>query len=65
VFEYPTQAMRDEYTANGVIPYIVGAENNEEDGTGTTINWIMSNRQRSEQRLESREYKEFFTHFDG
>ncbi len=42
--------MRDEYTATGVTPYIVGFENSEEDGEGPHFNLILSNGARSKQK---------------
>ncbi len=52
VFEYPNQAMRDAFNAQEVIPYIVGFENDEVDGTGSKFKIIMSNGDRSTQREE-------------
>ncbi len=43
VFEYPTKAMRDKYTAKGEIPYITGFESDKENGVGFGFDFIMSN----------------------
>jgi len=56
VFEYPTKAMRDEYTAKGEIPYITGFENDKENGVGCSFDFILSNGQRSNQRDSGSNY---------
>jgi hypothetical protein len=50
VFEWPSQAVIDEYLANGVLHPIVGFENNRQDGTGTQMNFILNNGDRSYNR---------------
>ena len=50
VFEYPNKAMRNDYAAKGVMPYIVGFENDQKKGKGGEgfFNIILSNGARSE-----------------
>ncbi len=56
VFEYPTKAMSDEYKKKRVTPYIIGFENNEQNGTGVYFNFTLSNGHRSHQRDEGYTY---------
>jgi len=48
VFIWPTKTMRDKYTEDGLLPYINGFENDEEDSNGWLFNFILSNGDRSE-----------------
>ncbi len=49
VFEYPSKAMRDKYQATGT-PLLSGFENSDKDGTNFSMNFILSNGDRSKQR---------------
>ncbi len=54
IFEWPPSSKLEEYMAKGI--YLIGFENNEEDGTGVDFNWILSNGTRSTQRDEDLKY---------
>jgi hypothetical protein len=58
VFEWPPSAKSKEYMAKGI--YLIGFENDKENGKGNCFNWILSNRSkgtRSAQRDEDRPTK--------
>ncbi len=48
IFEWPPSAKLKEYIAKGI--YLIGFENDNEDGIGIFFNWILSNGDRSTQR---------------
>jgi hypothetical protein len=57
-FEWPTQAMVEQW--NGVLHYLIGFENNQQDGTSKFFNPILSNGDRSHQRDAC--VKQYYTH---
>jgi hypothetical protein len=59
VFEYPSKAIRDKYNATGT-PFLSGFENYLEDGTHISMNFILSNGDRSKQR--DRQWPTKYTH---
>ncbi len=52
-FEFPTSVMINRMLASGFLHTLVGFENSEEDGSGCSFNFILSNGARSEQRDEN------------
>jgi len=49
-FRWPTEAKRKEYISKGVVPHLIGFENDERDKSGFRFNFVLSNGDRSAQR---------------